>query len=84
MQRRTLHVLGEVCRQGEFVVQCVSMLSERSFTSIVGANAADPCRLTEFDDAKVSVVDDNSVLGLEGGGEGPVAYLLLYQQKRFD
>jgi len=38
----------------------------------------------KFDDAKVSVVDDNSVLGLEGGGEGPVAYLLLYQQKRFD
>lgn len=36
----------------------------------------------EFDDAKVTEVNDDAITALEGGGEGSVAYLLLYAAKK--
>jgi len=36
----------------------------------------------KFDDAKVTEVNDAAITSLEGGGEGSVAYLLLYAAKK--
>lgn len=35
----------------------------------------------EFDDAKVTEIKEEAIVPLEGGGEGPIAYLLLYKAK---
>jgi hypothetical protein len=35
----------------------------------------------EFDDAKVTEIKEEAITPLEGGGEGPIAYLLLYKAK---
>ncbi|KIO18756.1 hypothetical protein M407DRAFT_31590 [Tulasnella calospora MUT 4182] len=38
----------------------------------------------KFDDDKVSVVTQDKITGLDGGGEDSTAYILLYRSKRLD
>lgn len=48
--------------------------------SLYVRDTADPY-ITEFDDAKVTEIKEEAIVPLEGGGEGPIAYLLLYRAK---
>lgn len=41
----------------------------------------DDLLFAEFDDAKVTEIKEEAIVPLEGGGEGPIAYLLLYKAK---
>ncbi|KAG8950994.1 deubiquitinating enzyme [Tulasnella sp. 424] len=38
----------------------------------------------KFDDDKVSIVNQDKITGLDGGGEDSTAYILLYRSKRLD